>query len=182
MKFREIKGMDCYSVESHNKMLSVSMLKATNSYNCNVYFISSVGYMDSAKGIFDSGASNTIISIKALYGDITDTQYKIIKNALESKGSTAKAFSSVKEKNDTPAMFCTLPAIKIGSIIIHNFPFYLMDNRERAIVLIGNDFLSSCDITQCKDSVLNIYNFDIQSMWKKMHGENPLNLLSVMID
>jgi len=163
----------------------IEALKGRNVFTVDISFPSSKAYRDSAIGVFDTGASNTIISMKALYKNLTDKQYNILKNALVNNGTTKREFSSAKnnDKNsgDIEAFYCTLPSIKIPERDIKDFPFYMMDDRERSLILIGYDFISSCDTVQLRNGNMYFYNFDIGAMQNKMKGDNPLNLLSISI-
>lgn len=179
MKIRCVSDYDQYAVKSASKILDIQPNSLTNSYSVNVSFPSHSSYADRATGVIDSGSSNTIISMKALYDNLSDAKYNVIKNALIKANAFTKSFSSAKGKNDITASLCILPLITINGYIIKDFPFYLMDNREKSVVLIGFDFISSCDVVQSKNSNLKLYDFDINAMWLKMKSNDALKLLSV---
>lgn len=119
--------------------------------------------------------------MNALFKNISDSQYNIIKDAAVKSNAFTKTFSSVSGENDVIAILCVLPEIELNGFKINNFPFYLIDNREKPVVLLGYDFLTSCDVVQGKDSNLRFYNFDIKSMRTKMKSTNALKLLSVKL-
>ena len=170
---------DTYSVESDSKIFDVTPIRPNNIYPVNLSFPTSKAYSDSTIGIIDTGASNTVISIKALYKKITDIQYYILKDAISQSNTFSKTFSSVRGKNDINGVLCRLPEIVINGYSIQDFPFYLIDDREKANALIGYDFVSSCDLIQRKDGDMKFYNFDINSMRSKMESDNSFDLLSL---
>lgn len=172
---------DIYIVESSAKQITTIDWVNANAYLVPIKFLSSKAYNTNALGFIDTGAANTVITIKSLYRNITQEQYRILTSALSERKSTIIDFSSAKGKKDVKGWLCTLPVIEIGGSVIKDFPFYLVDDLKKKLVLIGYDFTSSCDMVQLKDEPISFYNFDINSMYSKMNGSNPLNLLSLGI-
>ena len=172
---------DIYVVQSDHKCFEIQQNSGRNVYPVVIEFPSSASYKEKTVGIIDSGAANTAITIKALFRTMSDTQYGILKNAISNSKATRKSFSSAGHVDDLTGVLCMLPQIKINNYVINDFRFYLIDNRDRSIVLIGYDFTSSCDIVQMKDSYMAIYNFDQSSMNLKMEGDDTLDLLSLSL-
>ena len=134
-------------------------------------------YTEKQLGIIDTGAANTAITIKALFGDVDDVQYQVIINAAITAGAFTRYFSSVSGNSDVKGILCKIPEIQIDDFCIKDFHFYLIDNRYTSRVLLGYDFISSCDIAQIKDSSITFYNFDNESMRGKMLSNKCLDLL-----
>lgn len=106
---------DIFIVESSEKLFNVSVIKHMNAYPVTLEFPSSTAYKNTSVGFIDMGASNTIITLKALYRVITHQTEKILSDAGNKANAYRHTFSSVKGVNDVVGMLCVLPEIKINS-------------------------------------------------------------------
>lgn len=81
MIYKVEDGYDVYAVKNASKILDIPMNSINNAYLVTLKFPSASCYSRRAVGVIDSGASNTVISMNALFKNISDSQYNIIKDA-----------------------------------------------------------------------------------------------------
>lgn len=97
-------------------------------------------------------------------------------------GIHIKPFSSANGENDIKGALCRIKEIRINGFSVSDFPFYLIDDQEHSIALIGYDFISSCDMVQIQNSTMEFYNFDYNAMCEKMDSMDALDLLPLQDD
>lgn len=170
---------DVYTVNSRSKCLDIPINEALNAYVVTATFFQNKVYAERVLGIIDTGASSTIISIRALFGEITDTQYKVICDAIAASGAYQKPFSSAAGVNDINSVLCIIPRIKLNDMEIRNFAFYLVDNRDRPLFLLGNDFISNCDLAHIRGHNMVFYNYNKKKAQDSINGLKTLNLFSL---
>ena len=100
-------------------------------------------------------------------------------DGIKRANSYVYSFSSVAGEKDVNAALCILPEIAIGGFRIKDFPFYLIDDLNKQQALLGNDFLTSCDVIQVKEECLSAYNFDKTQMMTKMMSTHAFHLLTL---
>ena len=176
---RIVNDDEHYIVNNRKKVFHVDINNINNSYTVDIKFSKNTVYRSNILGIIDSGSGNTIITLSALFNNVSDNLINILSYTCRSVNAYTCKFSSVKGIQDIECIYCTLPEITINGFNIKNFPFYLSGDTTRSLALIGYDFISSCDVVQPKNQGMTFYNFDYKSMLSKFKGRQALNLLNL---
>lgn len=123
---------------------------------------------------FDTGAINTVISLKALIST-KKIQY-VDKNSLKERlrvGIPTKPFKSASG-DDMIGYLCKATNVEIDNVVLNQFYYYLTLNTEYPIALLGDDFISCCNFTHSTHSDIIIKSFD-SANYKIKHSTDALS-------
>lgn len=143
------------------------MIRATYNSRTFVYTVrmtqTNVGDAESHLLKFDTGAVATVISIRELFNDISDSQIEAFQELFDNAGIVSQSFRSATghEMRGYP---CVLKNVKLSDESFEWFPFYLITNTDRKVALIGNDFITHCDFDHKADEDILLHRCDNQRL------------------
>ena len=106
--------------------------------------------------VFDTGAVNTVISLKTFTNRAVDR--KKLKEILSRK-TASKAFRSVSGHQLKGYLVCA-DGVKLSGFDIGRFYYYLILDAEESVSLLGNDFISCCHFSHDEKSDIIIRGFN----------------------
>lgn len=111
---------------------------------------------------FDTGAINTVISLKRLIcGKIYDLS-RINEYVANKKHIVKKTFFSASG-HELAGYLSRASVVEISGTMVENFYYYVVIDSNREISLLGNDFIAACDFEHHKFESIKISCFDESS-------------------
>ena len=129
----------------------------------------------------DTGASNTVISVKSLleFGIINENDIPHIIHSINSSGTYATYYKSATG-HSLVGFPCHLKSIFLDGELIEDFYFHIILNDMDNINLLGADFIRFCQVRKDVNNAFELYNLDANlyklSFLRAVKTSKPLNL------
>ena len=130
---------------------------------------------------FDTGASNTVLSIDKIWGDKTLGQLSGLKSFIEKKTIAPKEFQSASGHSFLAYPAC-MENVIIGSYMFEKFYYYLVIEKlhnDRQIALLGDDFIDCCGFEKNPHGNIVISQFDFSSYKIETNSLSTEEILSI---
>lgn len=124
---------------------------------------------------FDTGAINTVISLKRLiYGNAYYIE-KINEYITNRRNIERKIFFSASG-HELTGYLCKASSIEISGSKVKNFYYYIVIDGDRDISLLGNDFIAACDFHHYRYQCIEICYFDEKTYVENFESRGVLTL------
>ena len=107
---------------------------------------------------FDTGAVYTVLSFEALFHGITLKEKENFVKKLKNKKIKDNTFYSAT-KGEMKGYNVKLCNVNLGGVLLETFCFWLIINMNHPLALLGDDFISCCNVSHKCDSDFIIENF-----------------------
>jgi hypothetical protein len=124
---------------------------------------------------FDTGAINTVISLKRM---VCGKEYYIkrINKYIADRGNVIRKIFFSASGHELIGYLCKASFVEISGSMVNVFYYYLILDGERDISLLGNDFISACDFNHKRLQSIRIDYFDEKAYVENFENQGVLTL------
>ncbi len=114
---------------------------------------------------FDTGATDTVISVRVFSNSLTDSDLEKFTKYCEEHSRHNKEFISATG-DSFKGYLVTAHNVRLGKSVLPNFRYYLVIESKRDIALLGYDFIDKCQCSHDPGKNFYLTGFDVDNYGK----------------